>query len=299
MDITQIRNFVTVAEAGSYIRAADLLDVPQPTLSRQVRALEVELRASLFHRHGRGVLPTEAGKTFLEYARTMLNALDAAILSVRDPDTMYTGRLVIGMTPSIGRIVLPTVMPRLVERFPRASINVVEGLSGALYERVLLGQLDFALLLNPLSSPSLTVVPLYSDPLCLIGAQPDGDNADKEVSLSEVARLPLVMPHGTQWVRPMLEASAVRLGLNLNIVMQIDSTAATMELVAQGMGYSIMPQGLSRVAGLPRLSWRKIVDPSLEATLSMITPTRQLPSPLPVEAAQLVGETLVEVLTRP
>lgn len=298
MDITQIRNFVTVAEAGSYIRAADLLDVPQPTLSRQVRALEVELRASLFHRHGRGVLPTEAGKKFLEYARSVLNTVDAAILSVRSPDTMYTGRLVIGMTPSIGRILLPTVMPRLVERFPRASLNVVEGLSGALYERVLLGQLDFALLLNPLSSPSLKVVPLYNDPLCLVGAQPAGA-ADKEVSLSEVARLPLIMPHGTQWVRPMLEASAVRLGLNLDISMQIDSTPAIMELVAQGMGYSIMPQGLSRVAGLPPLCWQEIVDPALEVTLSMISPTRQLPSPLPEEAAQLVGETLVEVLTRP
>jgi DNA-binding transcriptional LysR family regulator len=73
MEMIQIRHFVRIAETGSYIKAADLLDTGQSTLSRQVRALEVELRASLFYRHGRGVLLTEAGKKFLEYARGVLH----------------------------------------------------------------------------------------------------------------------------------------------------------------------------------------------------------------------------------
>ncbi|TCP03231.1 LysR family transcriptional regulator [Caldimonas thermodepolymerans] len=295
MDIAQLRNFVAVAEAGSYIRAADLLDVPQPTLSRQIRALEVELRASLFHRHGRGVLPTEAGKKFLEYARSVLHTVDQGIAAIRDTESMLTGRLGIGLTPSMGRLIVPTLMPRMVERFPRAQISVVEGLSGLLYERVLLGQLDFALVLNPLHSSSLRVVPLVADPLCLIGPEPVGP-AESEVSLEDVTRLPLILPHGNQWVRPMLEAAATRLGLNLNIVLEIDSTPAVMELVAQGIGYSIMPNSLRKISRLPPMAWQKISGTNLDVVLSLISPVRVLPSALVTEAAQLVRDTLTEVL---
>src|SRR3954454_23584773 len=113
MEISQIRHFVRVAETGSYMKAADLLNIGQSTLSRQVRALEVELRASLFYRHGRGVLLTEAGKKFLEYARAVLHLIDSATMAVRDSEAAYSGQLVIGMAPSIGRASIPILLPKL------------------------------------------------------------------------------------------------------------------------------------------------------------------------------------------
>lgn len=295
MEISQIRHFVRIAETGSYIKAADLLNIGQSTLSRQVRALEVELRASLFYRHGRGVLLTEAGKKFLEYARGVLHLMDAAALAVRDSESAFSGQLAIGMTPSIGRACIATLLPRLVALYPRASISVVEGLSGALYDAVLLGQLDFALLYNPAASPNIRITPIVSEPLYLVGAEPVG--AEPEcVSLSAVAELPLILPHGNHSVRVAIESAAARQGLGVNLRLQVDSTYSTLELVAQGMGYSIMPRLVGRGAGLPALAWQRIEQPALDTTLCMVLPTQQPSNPLVVAAAEEVRLSLGQLL---
>ena len=293
MDICQLRSFVAVAEAGSYIKAADLLNVPQPTLSRQVRTLELELRASLFHRHGRGVRLTEKGAKFVEYSRSVIHTMDAALVSVRDNDSVYTGQLVIGLTPSIGRILIPTLAPLLKKNFPLASVRLTEGLSGALYEKVLLGQVDFALVLSPASSPHLTIEPLATEQLYLIGPEAAGDGGS-DIKLQELGELPLILPHSNQWTRPAVETAAARLGMRLRIELEIDSTASTTEIVASGGGYSIMPGSLQKLRSLPQLSWQKIVDPPLEATISMISSTKQPRSKLADAAAMLVKETLKE-----
>jgi LysR family nitrogen assimilation transcriptional regulator len=295
MEITQIRHFVRIAETGSYIKAADLLDIGQSTLSRQVRSLEVELRASLFYRHGRGVLLTEAGKKFLEYARAVLHLMDSASIAVRDSEAAYSGQLVIGMAPSIGRACIPMLLPKLTQIFPRASISVVEGLSGALYEGVLLGQMDFALLYNPAASPNIKISPIASEALYLIGANPVGADP-ASITLAALAKLPLILPHGNHSVRVAVESAAARLGLGVNVTLQVDASYSTMELVAQGMGYSIMPRFVERGTRLPSLSWQKIVEPTLETTLCMILPAQQPTNPLVVQAAEVVRAGLAGLL---
>lgn len=294
MDISQLRSFVAVAEAGSYIKASDLLSVPQPTLSRQVRTLELELRASLFHRHGRGVRLTDKGSKFIEYARSVIHTMDAALLSVRDSEAVYTGHLIVGLTPSIGRILIPALAPLLKERFPLASVRLTEGLSGALYEKVLLGQVDFALVLSPASSPHLHIEPLATEQLYLIGPEPAAPGA-AHIDLQDLVQLPLILPHSNQWTRPALETAAARLGLRLRIELEIDSTASTMEVVAGGGGYSILPGSLRKLKTLPPLSWQKIVGPPLEATISMISSTKQPHSQLSDAAALVVRDALKEI----
>ena len=297
MEITQIRHFVRIAETGSYIKAADLLDMGQSTLSRQVRALGVELRPSLFYRHGRGVMLTEAGKKFLEYARGVLHLMDSAAIAVRDSESAFSGQLTIGMAPSIGRACIPTLLPRLAELYPRAAISVVEGLSGALYDAVLLGQLDFALLYNPAASPNIRITPIASEPLYLIGAAPVGEAQD-QVTLAAVAALPLILPHGNHSVRVAVESAAARLGLGVNLALQVDATYSTMELVAQGMGYSIMPRLVGRGAGLPALSWQKIEQPALDTTLCMVQQAQQPSNPLVSAAAEVVRTSLAGLLAQ-
>jgi len=298
MEITQLRHFVRIAETGSYVKAADLLDIGQSTLSRQVRALEVELRASLFYRHGRGVLLTEAGKKFLEYARGVLHLMDAAAIAVRDSESAFEGQLVIGMAPSIGRTCIPSLVPRLTERFPKAAVSIVEGLSGVLYDGVLLGQMDFALLYNPAASPNIRITPIVSEPLYLIGAAPVGADPGG-VTLAELTRLPLILPHGNHSIRVAIESAAARLGLAVNVTLQVDSSYATMELVAQGLGYSIMPRLVERAGHLPPLCWQKIGAPVLETTLCMVQPAQQPSNPLVDAAAEVVRAGLSDLLVEP
>lgn len=294
MDLAQLRTFLAVAEAGSYIKASDLLHIPQPTLSRQVRALELELRASLFHRHGRGVRLTNHGSTFIEYARSIICTMDTAIDSVRDTNTMYAGNIAIGLTPSIGRVLTPRLASRFKEKFPMASLRLTEGLSGALYDKVLLGQVDFALVLSPGGSPNLQIEPIATEQLYLVG--PKGEQVQAAtIALRDLVNYPLILPYSSQWTRPAQEIEAARLGLQLNIILEIDSTASTIEIVANGGGYAILPGSLQKIKGLPELSWQKIVDPHLEVKICLITQAKHAPSLLSQAASAVVKETLLEI----
>ena len=120
MELKQLRYFVDVAELGSFAKAAEVLDVAQPTLSRQVRALELELRASLFHRNGRGVLLTPEGARFVDRARGVLQAADAAVQVLQEGDRRLRGKVVCGLTPSIAGLMLPELVRRFRERLPSA-----------------------------------------------------------------------------------------------------------------------------------------------------------------------------------
>jgi LysR family nitrogen assimilation transcriptional regulator len=293
MDIIQLRSFVMVAEIGSYVKAADILNISQPTLSRQVRMLELELRASLFYRHGRGVHLTERGKKFIEYARSVIHMMDEAIVSIRNTDAVYTGQLIVGLTPTIGRITIPNLAPILKEKFPLASIWLTEGLSGALHEKVLLGQVDLAVVYSPASSPHLTIEPLATEQLYLVGAEPAGDGG-LEIPLQDVACLPLILPHSNQWTRPAVETAAARLGLHLNIELEIDSTISAAEIVAHGGGYLIMQGGVQKLKTFPKLSWQKISNPCLESTISLITSVKQPRSQLSQAAEVVIKETILE-----
>jgi LysR family transcriptional regulator, nitrogen assimilation regulatory protein len=93
------------------------------------------------------------------------------------------------MTPSIGQRIIPDYISRFSERFPRASLSIVEGYSQALAEQVVMGKLDFAFPLNPQASPNLVIEPVGAEVLYLIGAEPIGDNSE-QVDLFEYRQCP-------------------------------------------------------------------------------------------------------------
>ena len=101
MDLKQIEYFVRVAELGSFTRAAVVLNIAQPALSRQVRLLEVELRQNLLVRNGRGAVPTEAGKLLLEHGRGILHQVERAREELGRVRGALAGRVAIGLPPII------------------------------------------------------------------------------------------------------------------------------------------------------------------------------------------------------
>src|ERR1700719_2955003 len=123
MEIKQLRYFVKVAELSSVGKASDFLNIAQPTLSRQIRPLELELKSNLFSRDGRGVQLTPRGRRFLEHARGILHAADTAMDALDEGKSVYEGKVIVGMTPSIGQRIIPNYISRFTERFPRASLS--------------------------------------------------------------------------------------------------------------------------------------------------------------------------------
>lgn len=298
MEIKQLRYFVRVAELSSIAKASDLLNIAPPTLSRQISALEAGLKTNLFDRHGRGVSLTIPGRRFLDHARDILHAADSALDSLRRDQSGYEGRVISGFTPSIGRALIPTFLDAFTDQFPKANLSIVEGYSASLSEQVLTGKLDFAILLNPVTSQNLIVDPIGAQGLFLIGAQPVGPSIE-EISLAAIANVRLVMPHTSHTIRPFLEYEAARLGVQLNIAVEIDAVRSIVDVVRRGRGYTVMPANSLGLDDHDSLSWQRIVSPTIEVTVCSIRPDRRPQTALSIEAAELARQTLANILADP
>src|SRR6185295_16546041 len=134
MELRQLESLVAIADGGSFSRAAITLNLAQPSLSRQVAALEQELGQRLLVRTGRGVQLTAAGAVFLEHARATLEAARGARAAMHDLGEDPQGRITVGLPPRVALGLSVPLIRGFRQRFPRAVITVLEGLSLALRE---------------------------------------------------------------------------------------------------------------------------------------------------------------------
>jgi LysR family hydrogen peroxide-inducible transcriptional activator len=107
VELAQLDAFIAAADCGSFSRAADLLNVAQPSLSNRIQSLEREVGQSLFERMGRGVKLTDAGRAFLPYAQRMMRTLGDGLMVLEGTRDGTAGRLSIGSAPAVGTYVLP------------------------------------------------------------------------------------------------------------------------------------------------------------------------------------------------
>ena len=295
MDLKQLRLFVDVAELGSFAKASEVLDIAQPTLSRQVRALELELRASLFHRNGRGVLLTTEGARFVELARGVLHAADAAVQVLHDGDRRRRGKVVCGLTPSIAGVMLAELVRRFHKQLPGAQLVIADSWSVTQSDQLRGSRLDFAIAHRPPALPrDLVFETLSTEDICLLSA--DTIVRDDSIALSDLAGLPLALPSRLHTVRRELERVAAHAGVSLNIVLEGGPMEGLQQLVAEGSAHTIATRFalLSRRCP-PNIRARRIRSPALTTEFCLATPPTDGMSPLQREAADIARQIFSEL----
>ena len=170
MNLKHLESFVRVAELGSFSKAARVLDIAQPALSRQVRSLETDLRETLLLRNGRGVTLTDAGRRLFEHGVQILQRVSQAREDLGAQRDAAVGHVTIGLPPSIGRRLTLPLIESFREHLPRARLTIVEGLSANIAEWIASGRADLGLLYNPDAQPALEITPLLHERLCLVEA---------------------------------------------------------------------------------------------------------------------------------
>ncbi len=301
MDLKQIEYFVRVAELGSFTRASIALDVAQPALSRQVRLLEVELRQALLVRNGRGATPTEAGKLLMEHGRGILHQVARAREDLERARGALAGRVVVGLPPSIARVLAVPLMRAFRQRMPEASLSITEGLSGGMREALAAGRLDIALIYNAAPSPELELRPLVEEELFLVESRPPAEGkaratAARALPLRELADLPLVIPSRPNAIRMQVESALADLGLKPRIALEIDGIAAILELVADGAGSAVLSHIAVQTSARPQaFTLRPIGSPRLRSHLS-IAVSSQRPTTLTQQATLELIEKTTEQL---
>jgi LysR family nitrogen assimilation transcriptional regulator len=298
MDVRQLEYFVQVAELGSFTRAALVLDVAQPALSRQVRRLEIELHQNLLVRNGRGVSTTEAGKRLLVHGRSILLQFERARQEVEDVRGTPLGRIVVGVPHSIGRLITAPFVAEFKRRFPKATLCITEGLTVHLHEWLLAGRMDVALLHDPVPSPALEMLPIREDDLFLVGRRDAKARATPaSIPFRQIAELPLIMPSRPHPLRMMMETRLANLGKKPIVALEIDAVAGIVDLVALGFGHAIVTQNALLIAAdAAKLAARRIVSPRLTSVLVLATSAERPTTTLTRQSIDLIREFLPAAL---
>ena len=299
MDLKQIEYFVQVAELGSFTRAASVLRIAQPALSRQVRTLEVELRQNLLDRNGRGVTLTDAGQRLLAHGRGILQQVQRAKLDLEEQRGAPVGRLALGVPPSVGRMLTAPLVHGFRRQFPRASLTMVEGLSTYVLEWLVQGRIDCAVVYNAAPSPALNLTPVLDERLFLLGAtdKAKGKARMRSASLRDVAARELVIPSRPHAIRMLLETQLAAAGLKPRIGLEIESVPAILDLVEHGELHAVLTRSALRGREKAFVARPVQIAPGrpLNTTLWLATSAQRPRGPLLEQGAALVQQMLLSL----
>lgn len=273
MDLKALEYFVRVAELGSFTQAEQALSVPQPTLSKHVRALEVEVQQALFDRTGRGVVLTEAGRQLLAHAHGILTQVERARRDLISGSGVLTGDCVVGFPSGVGRALTVALVRECRRQLPDARLVLYELLSTHVLEQVAEGRIDIGLAHNPRPAAAYEMTRLISEKLYLIG--PAGGALGRgPVTVAELERYPFVVHSDRQTRRSLIASDIANAKIDLKIVSEVGSTEAILDLVQAGMGYAVLPVSVLRHR-VDQFALRPIAEPTLETTLWLLTTKRR------------------------
>jgi DNA-binding transcriptional LysR family regulator len=241
MLLNQIAAFVETAERQSVSRAAEALFISQPALTARLKALETDLGAQLFVRTPRGMRLTDAGSAFLPYAVRALETLTDGRMQVNALERGGAGRLVIGAAPAVSTYVLPPLLKRFSEGYPRVSISVRTGHSEEILDLVLREQVTLGLV-RALQHPDILSTPLYEDGLVLVVERGHPFAKKGRIRMKDLADEQLVQFDRTSSYRDLTSALFVTAGVSPAGRMELDNIDAAKKMVEQGFGVALLPQ---------------------------------------------------------
>lgn len=273
MDLKQIRTFVYVANLRSFSKAARALNIAQPAVSRQVQALEEDLRTPLLFRTTRGVEPTEAGLTLLTMGENLLAAVEQMRDAVMRAPERARGEATIGLPPSLSAILAPVIVDECRRVFPDVTIHVIEGLSIFLEEWLNLGRLDIAILTDRGEIPAINRKLLAREELVLVGGPSVVERMEEPVTVAQIAELELVITRG---FRDVIDPLIAGTGLHLRYALELDSIPIIKDMLARGRFATILPFALvHKEAFAGTLNVRTIREPRLVRDLVLATNSKK------------------------
>jgi DNA-binding transcriptional LysR family regulator len=292
MDLKSLRAFCGVAEHGSLSRAAAVQGVAQSILSRQISALETELGGRLFHRTGRGVLPTELGEQLLPRAAALLADSRAFRDAARGLRANPSGVVALGMVPIAARALVGPLSVKLQQSYPRVRLRVLEGYSGQVEEWLAGGQVDIALFNRVRRGKVRGAEPLLRVELFLLGARKHPALRRPEIAFRELASIPLVLPAQPNSLTSHYVALAASQRIELNIVLEAGSNAVMKDAILQAGLCSINPkQVVARELDTGDIRASRIVKPTIVQTTWLALGSQRSLS----EAARIVARLVLEL----
>jgi DNA-binding transcriptional LysR family regulator len=262
MELGHLRALVEAAQRGSFSHAAQALVLTQPALSARIHSLERELGVPLFHRMGRGVRLTEAGKALLPFAERALEAVRQGQESLSTGPQADSGRLQVGTARVIGTYVLPDLLKRFGEEHPGIAVHIRTGRSSDVLRMVVNEEVQVGLA-RDLRHPEVLTAHLYDEEIVLVTHPSHPFALRGEASIYDVAKEPLILYDRDSSYFVLIDRVCREAGVVPNVEMNLDSIEATKQMIERGLGISFLPlHGINRELELGTLALIRIREGS-------------------------------------
>ncbi|GAA1638375.1 LysR family transcriptional regulator [Kribbella alba] len=279
MDSRQLEYFVAVAEELSFTRAAQRLFTVQSTVSAAIRALETDLKTTLFDRSTRRVALSPAGEALLPEAKAALEALDRARSVVEEASAGLRGSIRIGTMSRLGLVDLAELLGAFYQRYPLVDVHVTTSPTGSsgLADDVRHGRLDLALVgLGRPDLPGLETHELAAVPFVVLLPSNHRLASSAGIKLEDLAGERFVDMLPGFGNRTMVDRAFDNAGQPRRVQVEVPDLSTVPDYVRAGLGVAVVPQlDVEDLRGVSRL---RLTDADLTWTLSAITPSGNRPS---------------------
>ncbi len=245
IEFQQLEQFVTVARAKNFTRAAEELHLSQSALSRSIQKLEDQLGQPLFDRKPREVVLTDLGELLLERAREILQLVEDTFTMISEADRH--GRIRLGAIPTIAPYFLPGLLRTFSGAHADISVVVQEDTTENLIRRCSHGEIDLAILALPVIAKYLEIEPLFDEELLLVIPRDHPLASRAEITPEAVEELPFVMLNEAHCLSENIASYCRKQSVQPVTVERISQLATVQELVALEHGISIVPEMAYRI----------------------------------------------------
>lgn len=243
MEIRVLRYFLAVVREEGINRAAEVLHITQPTLSRQLSQLEDEVGVKLFHRGAKKITLTNEGILLRRRAEEILALVDRTEQELVEQDELVEGRIVIGGGELAAMQELPEIIRSFREKYPLVTFDIFTGNADLVKEQMEKGLIDIGVLLEPIDMEKFDFIRLEGKEQWVVLMRPDDPLAEKEsISAKDLENAPLILPRRTNvqnelvnWLGDSFQESQVLFTSNL-------STNGAL-MVQKGLAYSLVIEG--------------------------------------------------------
>jgi len=288
IDFLGIQAFLSIAERGSFLRAADHLHLSQTAISHRIRKLENELGVRLLARTTREVTLTQAGLAFLPRARKALDDLEGSLEELRQFGLERRRRITFACLPTFAFKLIPPILAKFEKQHPDVEIRVLERLSNEIADLVQSGEIEFGLSLISTSRWDLDIEQVFSSHLVL-ACHADSDLAKQsEISWAQMQGRRLIRLGSPTSIRILTDDSIGKLNLSPNWTYEVENVETAMRLVAVGCGEVIIPKMNIDLEPSERVVGIALVAPRSTCSFGLVTRRGNPLSPIAESLSQMI-----------
>jgi len=268
LTIKHFRYFDALARLGHFGRAAEACSISQPALSVKIKELETMLGAPLLERTARRIRLTALGEDFWARARKVLTDVDEMSDLARLSDGPITGKLRLGIIPTVAPYLLPSILRALSQGFPGLDLMPRESVTQSLVEDLLQSRLDVIVAALPISEPALREWPLFEEEFVLVRSEEEG--ANPVPSPEKLPEMKLLLLEEGHCFRDQALSFCNRT-TEPNLVMEGSSLTTLVQMVNSGLGLTLIPEiAVPLETRQARLSVSRFVKNTPTRTIGMV-----------------------------